>query len=155
MKRRFVKYFLMTALVAAVSSVGCSSAALAQQADDGAKTMALRGIMDQLGQSMQDVAGAIAREDWSAVAELAPQIAEHDEPPATEKVRILAWLGTDALKFRSHDKEMARAAENMGTVARSGDGAEVINAFADVQRKCLACHEAYRADFVQHFYDDH
>lgn len=121
-------------------------------AEQVTKPMALRGIMDQMGRDMQEVAGAIAREDWPAVAVLAPRIADHEEPPATEKVRILAWLGTDALKFRGADKRMGEAAATLSQAASAGDGAAVIDAFANVQRDCLACHQAYRQDFVQRFY---
>lgn len=136
------------ALAAALAMAGAVPVAMA--ADD--EPMALRGIMDELGQHMQDVAGAIAREDWPAVTELAPQIAQHEQPPATEKVRILAWVGTDALKFRGHDKAVGEAAGQMGEAAKAEDGEAVIAAFGDVQRNCLACHQAYRAGFVEHFY---
>lgn len=146
------RWLVMGALAMGLCGTGLAQAADEALAEGGAKPMVLRGIMDQLGKDMQDVAGAIAREDWPAVAALAPRIADHEEPPATEKVRILAWLGTDALKFRGHDKELGAAAATLGQAASAGDGAAVINAFADVQRNCLACHQAYRPGFVKRFY---
>lgn len=111
----------------------------------------LKAVMQQLGRHMQAVAGAISAEDWAEVARLAPQIAEHPEPPLTEKVRVLTWLGTDAVKFRGLDQQVGAAANAMGDVARRGDGGAVIDAFAKVQQACLACHQGYRASFRQHF----
>ena len=155
MKYEFGKRWLtMTVLAAGLCNAGLVRAADEVAAEGAAKPMALRGIMDQLGKDMQAVAGAIAREDWPAVAALAPRIADHEEPPATEKVRILAWLGTDALKFRGHDKQVEAAATTLGQAASAGDGAAAIAAFADVQRSCLACHQAYRPGFVKRFYGD-
>lgn len=151
-KRGLVAAALALGLCAAGVAWAADEAAGPEPAEDPAKPMALRGIMDQLGLDMQEVAGAIAREDWEAVAALAPRMTDHEEPPATEKVRILAWLGTDALKFRGHDKQVGEDAVRMGQAAGEGDGEAVIDAFADVQRSCLACHQAYRQDFVKRFY---
>ncbi|MBS0291378.1 MAG: cytochrome c [Proteobacteria bacterium] len=115
--------------------------------------MALREVMDQLGRDMQAVTGAISKEDWALVAELAPKIARHAEPPASEKIRILAWLATDAGKFRGFDAQVHDAATAMGEAAQHSDGQAVIAAFAKVQQSCLACHQGFRKPFVQHFYE--
>ena len=64
--------------------------ALGAQSVEAAKPMALRTIMERLGRDMQAVTGAISKEDWPLVAELAPRIAKHAEPPMSEKMRILA-----------------------------------------------------------------
>ena len=114
--------------------------------------MALRGVMEKLGRDMQAVTGAISREDWALVAELAPRIAQHEQPPAAEKVRILGWLGSDAARFRSLDGEVEHAAMALGEAARRGDGPAVIAAFGKIQHSCLACHQSYRKAFVEQFY---
>jgi hypothetical protein len=85
--------------------------------------------MDKLGRDMQAITGAISKEEWAVVAELAPKIANHAEPPVAEKMRILAWLGTDAGKFRSHDGQTHESATAMGDAAKRGDGLAVISAF--------------------------
>jgi cytochrome c556 len=113
--------------------------------------MALSAVMKRLGQDMRAVTGAISREDWALVAELAPKIAAHDEPPLTEKMRILTWLGTDAGKFRSFDTQVHDAANGMGKAAMRGDGPAVIDAFARVHQACLGCHQGFRKSFVEHF----
>lgn len=108
--------------------------------------------MDQLGRDMQAVTGAISREDWTLVTRLAPDIARHPEPPLSEKMRIITWLGTDAGKFRGFDGEVHDAAIAMGEAATRGDGQAVIAAFAKLQQGCLACHQTFRKPFTEHFY---
>ena len=51
------------------------------------KPMALRAVMEQLGNDMQAVTGAVSHEDWALVAELASKIANHAEPPPEEGVK--------------------------------------------------------------------
>ncbi|HPP98985.1 MAG TPA: cytochrome c, partial [Ottowia sp.] len=81
-----------------------------------------------------------------------PRIAQHEQPPAAEKVRILGWLGSDAARFRSLDGEVEHAAMALGEAARRGDGPAVIAAFGKIQHSCLACHQSYRKAFVEQFY---
>ncbi len=123
------------------------------QARDSPRPMALRGVMQQLGQDMQAVTAAISNEDWAEVTDLAPRIASHAEPPVGEKMRILGWLGTDAGKFRSLDGQLHDAAIAMGEAAARADGPEVIATFGHVQRQCLACHQEFRQPFQEHFYE--
>lgn len=122
------------------------------QSVEAAKPMALRTVMEKLGRDMQAVTGAISKEDWAMVAELAPRIAKHAEPPMSEKVRILAWLGADAGKFRGLDGQVHDAATAMGEAAQRNDGQAVIEAFSKTQQSCLACHQSYRRSFVEKFY---
>lgn len=117
-----------------------------------AQALALRGIMQQLGTDMQAVTGAISHEDWKTVAQLAPKIAHHPEPPIMEKVKILAWLNVDAPQFRGFDGKVEEAATAMGAAAQKGDGEAVIADFSKIQQSCLACHQGYRQKFIDHFY---
>lgn len=130
-----------------------STTGLGAQSIEAAKPLALRAIMEKLGRDMQTVTGAISKEDWAMVAELAPKIAKHAEPPISEKVRILTWLGTDAGKFRGFDGQVHEAAVAMGEAARRSDGQAVIANFAKVQQSCLACHQGFRKSFQEHFYE--
>ncbi|MBX3694305.1 MAG: cytochrome c [Steroidobacteraceae bacterium] len=129
-----------------------SVATFCAQAAEPSAPMALRNIMAQLGRDIQAVAGGISTEDWTLVARLAPDIARHPEPPPSEKMRILGWLGTDAGRFRGFDGEVHDAAVAMGEAATRGDGQAVITAFAKVQQGCLACHQSFRKPFTEHFY---
>ena len=123
------------------------------QAAEPAKPMALQAVMEKIGRDMQTVTGAISKEDWALVAQLAPTIARHAAPPLSEKMRIVAWLGTDAGRFKGFDDQTHEAANAMGDAATRGDGQAVIAAFAKVQQSCLACHQSFREPFVKHFYE--
>lgn len=118
-----------------------------------AAPLELRHIMQELGRNMQRITDAISREDWVRVAELAPKVATHPEPPLAEKMRILAYLGDKAITFRSFDEEVHEAALVMEEAAQRGGGMAVIQSFARVQEGCLGCHQAFRKPFVEHFYN--
>lgn len=143
--RSLFKVALSVTLAATAPRLGAQSA-------EAAKPTALRAVMEKLGRDMQAVAGAISKEEWARVAELAPGIAKHAEPPMSEKMRILGWLGADAGKFRSLDGEVHDAATAMGEAARRNDGQAVIAAFSRTQQSCLACHQSYRRSFTKKFY---
>lgn len=118
----------------------------------GAQPLALRKIMQELGSNMQATTGAISREDWAQVVQLAPSIAAHPAPPLTEKIRIFAYLGADAGRFRGFDAQTHEAALAMKQAAARSDGKAVIQSFARVQESCMGCHQAFRKPFVEHFY---
>ncbi|MDO5667027.1 MAG: cytochrome c [Alcaligenaceae bacterium] len=108
--------------------------------------------MEQLAHDMEAVTAAISRDDWERVAELATKIANHEEPEQSEKVEILAWLGSEAGKFRGFDLEVTEAATAMGEAAKQGDGLKVIESFSKTQQSCYACHQMFRKPFVEKFY---
>ncbi len=143
--RSFFTIALSMALVTAATGLGAQSV-------EAAKPMALRTVMEKLGRDMQTVTGAISKEEWTLVAELAPKIAKHAEPPMSEKMRILAWLGADAGKFRGFDGQVQDAATAMEDAAKRSDGQAVIAAFSKTQQSCLACHQSFRQSFVGQFY---
>lgn len=120
-----------------------------------AKPLELRRIMKDLGKDMQTVTDAISREDWARVARVAPRIADHPQPPVGEKMRILAFIGSDVGKFKGFDEQTHKAAKTMQAAAERGDGKAVIAAFANLQNSCLGCHQSYRKPFVEHFYGQH
>lgn len=144
-KRRLFAFATLLAVLA-------GAPALHAHLPPGAPGMALQGVMQKLGADMQAVTGAISIEDWATVAQLAPGIAKHAEPPAEEKALIIGWLGAEAGKFRGFDHQAHEAASAMGEAASRGDGTAVIAAFARVQESCLGCHQAYRKPFIEHFY---
>jgi cytochrome c556 len=128
-----------------------SASALAETAD-GSKEMALRKIMKDLGANMQTLTHAISMEDWQQVERTAPLIADHPQPPMTEKLRIMAFMGTDMGKFKGHDTKVHEAADLLGQAAKAKDGTAVIAAFSSVQTACYSCHRDFRGQFLQHFY---
>lgn len=129
-----------------------AGSAAAETASEGAKEMALRKIMKGLGGNMQAVTDAISREDWPLIEKTAPLIADHPQPPLSEKLRIMAFFGTEMGKFKKYDAEAHKAAESLGEAAKSQNGEAVIAAFKTVQTACYGCHRDFRRQFQQHFY---
>jgi cytochrome c556 len=151
--RDFCKFISVSAVTAMAVFICAANANGQELASAGAtKPLALRSVMERLGRDMQSATGAISKEEWAAVAELAPKIANHAEPPASEKIRIVSWLGSEAGKFRSFDKQAHEAASAMGEAAKRRDGQAVIAAFSRVQQSCLGCHQSFRSSFVENFY---
>lgn len=124
----------------------------AAESADGPGEMALRKIMKDLGSSMQTVTGGISAEDWQLIEKTAPLIADHPQPSMAEKLRIMAFMGTDMGKFKNYDGEVHKAAESLGQAAKAKDGQAVIAAFQTVQTACYGCHRDFRQQFLQHFY---
>lgn len=122
---------------------------------DQATSMALTGIMRDLGQDMQAVTAAITFEDWPKVTTLAARIADHPQPPLAEKLRILAFVGKDTTRFRGYDQQAHAMAQQLAQAAQRADGTATITAFANVQTACLACHQQFRQPFKEHFHDQH
>lgn len=114
--------------------------------------MVLRLVMQELELNMQRIASAIIREDLVAVADLAPLVADHEQPPMTEKMRILSFMGSDAGTFKSLDGVTHDTAMTLKKVAENNDGDAVIETYADLLQSCVACHQKFKKPFVAHFY---
>lgn len=112
----------------------------------------LRRIMNELGQSMQTITEGISREEYGQVENAAMLIAEHPQPPFSEKIRILKFVGANMAKFKAYDGEIQEQALAVGKAARAEDGAGVILAFQKLQMSCFNCHNEFRESFIGHFY---
>lgn len=128
------------------------SVSAAAETADGTKEMALRKIMKDLGGNLQTVTHAISMEDWQLVEKTAPMISDHPQPPMSEKMRIIAFIGTDMGKFKGYDTKVHEAAGSLAQAAKAKDGAAVIAAFNSVQTACYSCHRDFRSQFLRHFY---
>ncbi len=116
------------------------------------KPLQLRKIMQEMGENMQQIVDGISREDWALVAERAPLVANHAKPPMKEKMKILAFAGSDMARFKDFDKQNHSIASALAKAAEANDGAVVISDFARLQESCLACHQAFRTPIQEHFY---
>ena len=137
-------------IIIASSQVFAESATNSTSSSDG--PLALRKIMQDMGKNMQTIAYGISREDWQLVEKTAPQIADHPQPPLSEKIRVLAFVGTDISKFKGHDEKTHEAARVLERSAAREDGYAVIADFATLQNTCLMCHQCFRKSFQEHFY---
>lgn len=153
-RHSFKTYIVLLALGAVLGSVGLPVWA-ADDSDKAVNQLKLRQIMQDLGQNMQGITDGISNEDWDKVANIAPFIADHPQPPLTEKVRILSFLGANAGKFKGYDEETGLAAQALKQAAVQNDGPAVITSFAKLQNTCLACHQGFRKPLIEHFYQNH
>lgn len=136
-----------TILALALATIGLS--AFHAQA---AEPLELQKVMKDLGKNMQVITDGISREDWTLVAKTAPLIAAHPQPPVSEKMRIMKFMGSEMSKFKSFDGETHEAAHSLEHAAHEKDGHKVIAAFKQLQTTCLNCHQTFRGKFVEHFY---
>lgn len=149
MKHPYVAYLMAAA---ATVLLACGTIPAHSQPSAGKDPLALRKIMQDMGRSMQAVVDAMSREDWAKAARAAAAIADHPQPPVGEKVRILAFIGGDAGRFRDFDGRSQQAAKALQQAAERTDGQAAIAAFAELQSACLGCHQAFRRPLVEHFY---
>ena len=119
--------------------------------DDGGTPREFKNIMVDLGDHMVGITEGITHEDWIRVAEHAEAVANHPRPPMTERVRIMAFAGTDVAQFKKYDTEVHEAASSLADEAAGGDGSAIIAAFGRLQNGCLDCHTAFRTDYREHF----
>ncbi|MDP2784522.1 MAG: cytochrome c [Sulfurimicrobium sp.] len=126
--------------------------ALATTGAQAAEPLALQKVMKDLGKNMQTITDGISREDWELVEKTAPLIADHPQPPMTEKMRIMGFMGANMGKFKAHDGETHEQAQAVGKAAKAKDGQGVISAFQKLQTSCYNCHSEFRKPFMEHFY---
>lgn len=137
-----------------IVAVSLLSIAFAASSVQAAEPLELQKVMKELGKNMQVITDGISREDWALVVKTAPMIAEHPQPPLTEKMRIMSFMGSDMPKFKAFDGETHEAAHEMLQAAEEKDGKKVIASFQKVQTACLGCHQTFRPKFVEHFYGE-
>lgn len=145
--------FIAFSAVALAAALLAGTIASARADEAKPKPLALRKIMQDMGKRMQDITDAISREDWAKVAQVAPLIVSHEQPPVAERVRILGFIGSEAGNFKRHDEQVQQSAKALQQAAERGDGSAVISSFAALQNNCLGCHQGFRQKVVEHFYD--
>ncbi len=129
--------------------LGCAGLPLASPA---AEPLALQGIMKEMGRNMQTIVDGMSREDYATVEKAALAIAGHPQPPLGEKLRVMAFVGTDAPRYKAFEGETHDKATTLAKVSKNGNGEDAIAAFRRLQSSCLACHQAFRKPFVDHFH---
>jgi len=156
MKLKYIKISSLVAGIAIIIVCGQAFAETAANSTTGSiEPLALRKIMQDMGENMQTIADGISREDWELVEITAPQIADHPRPPLSERARIMAFVGADVSKFKGFDGKTHEAARVLGEAAARKDGYAIISNFATLQNTCLMCHQSFRKSIQEHFYDNH
>lgn len=114
-------------------------------ADDHAgEGQSLRIIMQQLAADMAAMQHALWLEDFDQVEARAAAIAEHPHMSPEELARIRQELGAELAAFEAADEAVHEASVRMHEAARSRETGAVLDALAEVQRGCVACHERFR-----------
>ncbi len=145
-----IPYIISLSLLV-VFSVACGSS-FAETSEKTVEPLILQKIMRDMGENMQLITDGISREDWKQVEKNALLVADHPQPPLSEKVRIMAFAGSNISKFKKHDGETHDAARTLAESAAREDGYAIIADFATLQNNCLMCHQRFRKSFVEHFY---
>ncbi len=140
-------------LVAGLFLFTANNVTVAESNAPSDKQLALRGIMQDLGKNMQVITDGISREDWALVEKTAPLIADHPQPPMSEKARIMGFIGRNMGKFKGYDDVTHETANSLKIAAGKQDGVAVITAFKDLQTACYSCHLDFRKPLVEHFYE--
>ncbi|HSH30029.1 MAG TPA: cytochrome c [Thiohalobacter sp.] len=109
----------------------------------------LRGIMQELGRQMGTLTQAIMADDRETIVAAAAAIADHPQPPLSERIRILGSLGTAAPAFRQADKDVHDAAIAVKQAAEAGDRDALAAGFHRLTRSCLACHTRFRNEDIK------
>lgn len=114
--------------------------------------LALRRIMKRLGQDLEAASRAMKNRNWGRLKAAAERIANHPQPPFSEKVKILGFIGGEAGQFKAFDQQVHVSATNLADAANRSDYLVVQKAFFEVQQACFECHQRYRERFRSHFY---
>ena len=148
-ERTFKASITSGVIAALLATVGPAS-----WADDSVKSspFVLQKVMKDLGKNLQTITDGIPREDWELVEKTTSLVADHPQPPMTEKMRIMGFMGTNMGKFKTYDGETHEHAQAVGKAAKAKDGPGVILAFQKLQTSCYNCHSEFRKPFVAHFY---
>ena len=101
-ERTFKASITSGVIAALLATVGPAS-----WADDSVKSspFVLQKVMKDLGKNLQTITDGIPREDWELVEKTTSLVADHPQPPMTEKMRIMGFMGTNMGKFKTYDGE--------------------------------------------------
>ncbi len=111
----------------------------------------LRTIMNELNTNMGRVVDGVMREDFVLIEQSAKRIAEHEKAPMAERKRIVGHLKERAPVFKGIDGTLHNDAVAVAEAAAGRDMEGVLQNLARVQRGCVACHSAFRAEVMELF----
>ncbi len=116
-----------------------------------ADTAPLLQIMIQLEQNMQAAGTGLWRHDFDLMENAADQIANHPKIPDRQLQTLKQILGPDRFEsFVEDDQRVHRQAVEMREAAGQEDFNRVAEAYIEIQRGCVSCHQAHRETIRQH-----
>ena len=113
-----------------------------------AAAQGLKEIMRQLETDYNRLNQAILLEEYADIEAAARRIAEHPTPSLSERLAILARVGSDSGRFKQFDAEMAEAATRLAQAAADRNVDRILNAQARLMQVCMQCHVPFRKKIV-------
>jgi cytochrome c556 len=104
----------------------------------------MKEVMQRISNDMEKLVGHLMKDEFEEVARYADKIANHDEPPLSQRLRMIANLGTEFTKFKNHDDEVHINATAMKKAADNRNVQDVIDNYTKVLTNCNNCHKDYR-----------
>ena len=101
-------------------------------------------VMQRIETDMSKLIGHIMKEEYSDIISTAERVANHDEPPIAQRLRLIAELGTDFTNFKSHDDDVHINSVAMQEAAEKKDIDSVIVSYGKTLQSCNNCHKKYR-----------
>jgi len=128
------------------SSLLCSANLSAQEHDGHvpAEPKPLKTIMTHLAEAMSRFHDAVYKEDFSAIADAAAEIAGHPQVTPDEMAKIAATLGKDMANFKQWDHKAHTAATEAKKAALALKIKDVLKAHGKIMAACTSCHTQFR-----------
>ena len=111
-------------------------------ASDDPKNM--KEVMQRISNDMSKLVNHIMKDEYDEILVLAEKVANHDEPPVSHRLRIIAELGLDFTDFKKNDDEVHINAVAMKKAAINKDTTAIIDNYGKVMQSCNNCHKQYR-----------
>jgi len=101
-------------------------------------------VMQRIEVNMSKLVGHIMKEEYADIIKISEHVANHEEPPLSHRLRIIAELGTDFSNFKSHDDDVHINSVAMQEAAEKKDMDAVIASYGKTMQSCNNCHKKYR-----------
>lgn len=105
----------------------------------------IQEVMQRIEVNMGKLFSHIMREEFEQIAVMADKVADHEEPPITHRLKIIAELGTDFTDFKKHDDDVHINSVTMEKAAKKRDLEAVIISYGKTVQSCNNCHKTYRS----------
>jgi len=122
-------------------------------AETAEEPLMIRKIMQAMQSNIIQIEQGIDKQDWDLVSQNALAVAGHPAPPLFEKLRIFAYINTDLGEFKKLDKKTHETAKILGEMALKDDKSNIVTIVAELKESCEQCHQAFRQEFQENFYD--
>ena len=101
-------------------------------------------LMKYMGEQYTQVVDGILKQDYDQIDKAANIIAFHPEPSLTQRMKIIAKLGTNFLDFKSWDDKVHLSAVALSQAAKTKDQQAILEQNSQVLKNCTSCHDKYR-----------